>query len=57
MSNFTDSELEALRLIHEESKKCGKALLNKIKAGEVEPSKLVKLELPIRTELDTLRGA
>ena len=52
MSNFTDSEIEALRLIYEESKKWGKELRNKIKAGEVDPSKLVKLELPIRTELD-----
>ena len=52
MSNFTDSEIEALILLHEESKKWGKDLLNKIKAGEVDPSKLVKLELPIRTELD-----
>lgn len=52
MSNFTGSEIEALRLIHEESKKWGEDLPNKVKAGEIDPSKLVKLELPIRTELD-----
>ena len=52
MSNFTDSENEALRLIYEESKKWGEELREKIKAGEVNPNKLLKLELPIRTELD-----
>ena len=53
MSNFTDSEIETLRLIYEESKKWGEELRNKVKAGEIDPSKLVKLELPIRTELDS----
>ena len=30
----------------------GKDLGNKIKAGQIDPTKLVKLELPIRTKLD-----
>ena len=52
MSNFTDSEIEALRLVYEESKKWGEELRKKIEAGEVDPNKLLKLELPIRTKLD-----
>ena len=52
MSKFTDSEREALILIYEESKKWGEELRNKVKAGEIDPSKLVKLDLPIGTELD-----
>ena len=52
MSNFTDSETEALKLIYEESKKWGEELLNKVKAGKVDPNRIVKLELPIRTEFD-----
>ena len=39
MSNFTDSEIEAFILIYEESKKWGKDLRNKVKAGEIDPSK------------------
>ena len=46
MSDFTDSEIEALRLIYEESKKWGKDLRNKVKAGEIDPSKLVNFHEP-----------
>lgn len=53
MSNFRNSEIKTLRLIYEKSKKWGKELRNKIETGEVDPSKLVNLELPIRTELDS----
>src|SRR5210317_93466 len=39
MSKLTDSEREALILIYEESKKWGEELRNKVKAGEIDPSK------------------
>ena len=52
MTNFNDTEIEALRLIHKESIKWGEELVNQIKAGKVDPNKQVELELSIRTELD-----